>query len=941
MTQATVSGEASGVTRRQVPVGILCGLVGFAVNMVGLELFFGVDFLFGSVAVMLALLLSGSIAGVIAGTLAALCTWFQWHHPWAVLSFTGEALFAAWWLRRRSRDVVTADIVYWACLGAPLIWFSYHHLLGMAAQATLLVMLKQGINGIMNTFVAAVAVQLLRYRSPGSEELLSLRLVLSTTIMTFVLVPALSYLGLDTWSRLREGEAGIVIGMQHTAERSRAAVRTWLDTHYRSVITLAELAGDPEVTPASLLQQRTDTLKAGSHDFLRMAVLDRNAVTVAVSPAGEPAGRYRGIDMSDRPYIPILRATKKPAVTDLVAGRLGEPVVILPMAAPILRGDELTGFAIGAVDPAVLRPLLMTLNGSAAQRIILVDRLDRVVAATDPALSPLAPYRPPSGWLSRPLRGGVVQLIPAPGQVPNPMKRWSSARYLMTLPLGPDGSWKVIVESSPVAMLATLTRQSITSFGMLFALIVVTALFARLASNRLLRPLFRLQQVTADLPRQIAVKERAVSWPESGIGELQGLIVNFREMAAELSRYVHDLHALNDNLEERVTRRTADLQEKSARLEALLNSLPDLVFFKDTAGAYLTCNVNLAREFGCSQDAVAGATDDDFFEAETAQNARQNDRVVLETGTIRTLQESGRYRDGRGFQVETVRAPLVLSSGEIIGLVGIARDITDRLRHEQELVEARTAAEAAARAKSAFLATMSHELRTPLNAILGLTEMLQEGIMGEISGAQRKALASVRESGAHLLAIINDILDLTQIEADRLELRLQAVDPAELCALLLQKVRRAAEAKQIRLDARLVAPLPTLESDPRRLRQIIGNLLANAVKFTPTGGQVSLTVTGDRERGEVRFVVADSGIGISPDDRDKVFQPFYQVDSRLSRQYEGAGLGLTIAARLAELLGGRMEVESMPGEGSRFSFILPARSGAGAPEEQLRTTGGT
>lgn len=241
----------------------------------------------------------------------------------------------------------------------------------------------------------------------------------------------------------------------------------------------------------------------------------------------------------------------------------------------------------------------------------------------------------------------------------------------------------------------------------------------------------------------------------------------------------------------------------------------------------------------------------------------------------------------------------------------------------RELAEARDAAESANRAKSDFLAIMSHELRTPLNSILGLSEMLQEEIMGPLTERQRKALVAVEESGQHLLEIITDILDLSSIEADRMTLDLNEVTVDEVCRAGLRMVREKADSKQISLTFTSRQAPEAIRTDPRRLKQILINLLANAVKFTPEGGEVSLAVIGDPDQRQIRFLVTDTGIGIAAGDLEKLFQPFSQLDNTLARRYEGTGLGLALVARLTALLAGSVSVESDPGIGSRFTVVLP------------------
>lgn len=245
----------------------------------------------------------------------------------------------------------------------------------------------------------------------------------------------------------------------------------------------------------------------------------------------------------------------------------------------------------------------------------------------------------------------------------------------------------------------------------------------------------------------------------------------------------------------------------------------------------------------------------------------------------------------------------------------------------------------AARLKDEFLANMSHELRTPLNTILGMAEVLRLNVYGPLTEEQVKALGYIEESGKHLLALINDILDLSKIEAGKLDLQIGVVHVPDVCQASLLFIRQIAQKKEITISSRLDEAVKSVQADERRLKQILVNLLTNAVKFTPQGGQVGLEVTGDPSEGVVHFVVWDTGIGISSEDMKWLFKPFVQIDSSLARQHEGTGLGLSLVYRLAKIHGGSVKLESdgVPGHGSRFTVSLPWRQ----PEIQETDAGPT
>jgi CheY-like chemotaxis protein/two-component sensor histidine kinase len=225
--------------------------------------------------------------------------------------------------------------------------------------------------------------------------------------------------------------------------------------------------------------------------------------------------------------------------------------------------------------------------------------------------------------------------------------------------------------------------------------------------------------------------------------------------------------------------------------------------------------------------------------------------------------------------------------------------------------------------KDEFLANMSHEFRTPLNAILGFSEALRDQIYGELNPKQEKVLNIIEESGQHLLELINDILDLSKITTGNFELYISSISVEELCNKSIQLVKQMAKRKNIHVSLMLDENVKYIQADERRLKQILLNLLSNAVKYTEPDGEVGLEVKGDTENQWVHFVVWDTGIGIEEKDLRKIFTPFTQLDSKLSRKYSGTGLGLALVKRLVEMHGGKIDVESESRKGTRFVISMP------------------
>ena len=366
------------------------------------------------------------------------------------------------------------------------------------------------------------------------------------------------------------------------------------------------------------------------------------------------------------------------------------------------------------------------------------------------------------------------------------------------------------------------------------------------------------------------------------------------------------------------------LKRQIAAIEATSEGIGIL----NETGEYIYLNKAHYEMFGYEkEEELLGKTWREIYYPDEIQRLEQEVFPLLSQDSHWKGETTAKRRDGTTFAEE-----IALTIIEGLGLICVARDISDRKEAEQQLQNsyeqlAITNGELAraTRLKDEFLANMSHELRTPLNSILGFSESLQEGIFGEISEKQRKPISTIERSGEHLLSLINDILDLSKIEAGKLDLDKDSISLISLCESSLSFIRQQAFKKQIKVQFTPPTLIADFFADERRLRQMLINLLNNAVKFTPNGGAVSLEVSLDcfLDQPILNFMIKDTGIGIAKEDLPKLFQSFVQIDSRLARRYEGTGLGLALVERLTKLHGGRVSVESKIGEGSCFAVHLP------------------
>jgi PAS domain S-box-containing protein len=396
------------------------------------------------------------------------------------------------------------------------------------------------------------------------------------------------------------------------------------------------------------------------------------------------------------------------------------------------------------------------------------------------------------------------------------------------------------------------------------------------------------------------------------------------------------------------------LRDQHFYTRSLLESNIDALMTTDSRGIITDVNKQMETLTGCTRDELIGAPFKNYFTDSSRAEAGIN--RVLSEGKVTNYELTARARDGKLTVVSYNATTFHDRDRRLQGVFAAARDVTELKRFEQTLQQKNAELEDASRMKSEFLANMSHELRTPLNSIIGFSEALKDGMVGELTDQQREFVTDIFGSGTHLLSLINDILDLSKVEAGKMLLDLEPMEVASVFENSLSIIREKAADRRIRLDLDCPDDLGSMLGDARKVKQILYNLLSNAVKFSNEGGHVTLQacrvpraqvdrlsgpwagrsygLADNKHADYLKLSVTDSGIGIAEDGFQRLFQPFSQIDSGLARRFEGTGLGLAMVKLLAELHGGAVAVESAVGKGSRFTVWLPMR----APVEAAVTT---
>jgi PAS domain S-box-containing protein len=370
-----------------------------------------------------------------------------------------------------------------------------------------------------------------------------------------------------------------------------------------------------------------------------------------------------------------------------------------------------------------------------------------------------------------------------------------------------------------------------------------------------------------------------------------------------------------------------ELRESEERFRVLVQSVRDYAIFAlDVDGRVTSWNEGARRIKGYEADEIIGRHFSVFYPPDVAASGHPAHELAIARAEGRYEEEGWRIRkDGSRFWANVIITALRGKDGSLIGYAKVTRDLTERrLAQQREIEDARRIAEAEAssRAKTGFLAAMSHELRTPLNAIAGYAQLMQEGVGGDVNPAHREYLARIINSQQHLLAIVNDLLNYSRLEAGGVEYARQTIDVHELVEGVLTMVAPQAERKSLELTHGPCAPMLRATGDRLKAEQIVLNLLSNAVKFTPSGGSIVVACSGGE--GVVCVSVKDTGPGIPADKLEAIFDPFVQLGRTLTSTHEGAGLGLAISRDLARAMDGEVSVESVEGQGARFTLRLPA-----------------
>jgi signal transduction histidine kinase/ActR/RegA family two-component response regulator len=788
--------------------------VGYAGNYLSYPFGFGVDFLFGSIAVLIVVSLYGIWWGALASLIASSYTIILWQHPYALIIFVWEALFVAWRIRRGTKNLLTSDMIYWICVGIPAVVVFYGYILHVGIVTTGIIAFKQPVNGIFNALIASLILNckpIYRWANASlNQATVFFEQVLLNLLVAFVLIPALILMVVNNNTAMKHEQDSLIAALDTSAQNLVIDLRRWHQSGLDALRFLAQTSSESKIVVSGQTQHSLDLLVDSLPLFKNVYIINPDFQVIAAASKLSKSVNQQ-LDFSQ--LNSQLKLPRKPQIFVLSPSDIddGNTKPKILQTLPIILENRWLGNIIAELNIDFIKQLLATETYSVSLDSTLLAENQLVIASTKEELNQSPnddqSLAPPQGEISEVTSNTqqkIYHWLPIIEGKPL-VARWRASFYGEKLLIDEEIPLVLSMEAPAKTFIDYLQLLYIKSLAILLAIALGSILIAKFLSQILVKPIIELAKFTTDVPHKILNYE-TIALPRSSVIEMNALSNNFEQMSRTLEENIQQIKLTN-----------------------------------------------------------------------------------------------------------------------------------------QELQLAKEKSEVANKAKDQFLANISHELKTPLNSIIGYSRLLQKDLtINELPGDREELkslgwLATVQREGKHLLVLIDEILDLAKSQVYKTKLYPSLINLNDFLADLVLFGRRKAREKNLLFKFETFGQLPTnIYVDEQRLRQVLLNLLNNALKFTDQGQinfQIGVINPHDVDAGEIeslpqkqpdvylRFRVLDTGIGIAQQDLQRIFQPFEQIN-KYKFQEIGSGLGLSIAQQLVELMGSKLKVTSELGKGSNFWFDL-------------------
>ena len=850
---------------------IIAGYVG---NYFNLPFFLGVDFLFGSIAVLMVLCLYGMGWGTIAAIIASIHTFFLWGHPYAAIILIWEELFVAWGLRRKRQNILLLDGFYWVFIGMPLVWLFYGKVLNIEAQTVVLVMLKQSVNGIFNALVASILLTHSPIQNwvarPQLTKTLPLQHTLFHLLVSFVFFPALTIMVLHSRSAMSNIEQSIQGELHYISTDIAVELRSWHQHSLNALTQLAEVAAHSDITASPVLQQRTELLQRTFPSIHQLFVTNAaGKVITAYPPINQTATDLTGLRMS---------TIIKPMNTSEVwfeNDEASSPMLI--RRVPITRTRHFLGNIVSKSDVRFIDPILKSFIYPQEMKITLLDRQDRVLTSTRSDLPSLTPFGQRQGRAIRRLNAHVYQWLPA-GKMPN-MMRWKNSFYVQKTLVSDNLPLTVVVELPTKPHFSYLQNLYIRSLALMLLITVLALILANSISRWLAKPMLQLAEVTTNLPDKL-LDQKTIAWPKSRVTEMNAMVINFQLMAGLLEQKFQEIQTAKEQLEQRVKERTQELLTTNQELAA------EVAERKRVAESLQKSQAQLLAQTQKLEEAL--------------HELQHTQTQLVQTEKMSSL---GQLVAGVAHEINN---PVNFIYGNLIYAKGYTQDLLDLVQSYQQQYPT----------APPFIQEKLEELDL---------EFLQEDIP--------KLMDSMQVGAERIHEIVQLLRNFSRVD----EADMKAVDIHEGIdsTLLLLKNRLKATSKHPYIEViKEYGLLPLVECYPGQLNQVFMNILTNAIDaleehFRPHEEENQLsseplpwirirTELLDRNWAVIR--IADNGLGMTKEQSSKLFDPFFTTKPI----GKGTGLGLSISYRIVvERHGGKLYCISKPKQGAEFFIQIP------------------
>jgi len=672
----TPSANDSSTSRYAIPLFLALIVAGLAGNYFPFSIL-NAHFIFGSIFAMLALQLFGFGWGVVAAAIISGYTYLAWNHPWAIVTMTAEVAVVGLLIRTRKVHLVIADTLYWLLIGIPLGYLCFHVIANFPVSNTMFLMTKQAINGIANALVARLIFT--GYSFHSKALLISFRENMSNLLVFFVLCTALAMLTVDSKTDFTETDRQIRTSLNRDSRDVTDCLENWVKERSLPIANLARMA---ETLSPAQMQLRLEQAKASDINFLRIALIDKEGTAVAYSPLADELGRNNiGKNFADRPYIPALKQTLKPMLSQVIVSRFGRPDPIAIMLAPVVTRGGYEGAVGGILNFDRIQSVLKTTSTNQDTLYTLLDKNDNVFITNRKDQQVMAPFLRGKGTLKR-LDEETSQWIPALPPNTSTIELWGKSFYVAESTIGNLAKWTLILEQPVAPFQKKLYGHYTDRFYMLFIFLLVSLALAEFLSRLIVKTTEQLSQITHDLPAKVA-SDSAIVWPESTIVETDHLIGNFKEMADSLKAKFIENRQINESLEQKVRERTEELRESEQQYRTLMDNLPVAVYQNTPGpeGQFLKANPAFCKMFGFkNQEELKKVTPSELYQ--NPKERKLYSDSLIEKGVIRNSEWTLLRRDGTPVHTSITSRVVYGKDGEVSHFDSIMLDIT-----EQKVVE--------------------------------------------------------------------------------------------------------------------------------------------------------------------------------------------------------------------------------------------------------------